>query len=107
MLECAWKLRKHCYFFLQKLDQDATPIEINQIRSVKVGRQGRSIPKAFEIFTSDKTYVLKAKDGKNAEEWVQCLSIAVASSHARDTPSRPPSQHFSLAQSQFGLRTAV
>ena len=96
---------------LQKLDQEATPIEINQIRSVKVGRQGRSIPKAFEIFTSDKTYVLKAKDGKNAEEWVQCLSIAVASSHAfqaRDSPSsRPPSQHFSLAQSQFGLRTSV
>lgn len=93
---------------LQKLDQEETPIEINQIRSVKVGRQGRSIPKAFEIFTSDKTYVLKAKDGKNAEEWVQCLSIAVASSHARDAPpSRPPSQHFSLAQSQFGLRTAV
>lgn len=89
------------------MDQEATPIEINQIRSVKVGRHGRSIPKAFEIFTGDKTYVLKAKDGKNAEEWVQCLSIAVASSHARDTPSRPVSQHFSLAQSQFGLRTAV
>ena len=96
------------FFSKQKLDEDATPIEINQIRSVKVGRPGRSIPKAFEIFTSDKTYVLKAKDGKNAEEWVQCLSIAVASSHARDTPSsRPVSQHFSLAQSQFGLRTTV
>ena len=64
---------------MQKLDQDqdATPIVINQIRSVKVGRQGRSIPKAFEIFTSDKTYVLKAKDGKNAEEWVQCLKILI------------------------------
>jgi len=98
----------HLSYRESKLDQDATPIEINQIRSVKVSRPGRSIPKAFEIFTSDKTYVLKAKDGKNAEEWVQCLSIAVASSHARDTPpSRPVSQHFSLAQSQFGLRTTV
>lgn len=79
-----------------------------------------SFPKAFEIFTSDKTYVLKAKDGKNAEEWVQCLSIAVACknsqfpggvgmANARDNPSssRPVSQHFSIAQSQFGLRTAV
>ena len=92
----------------QKSDPDVTPIEINQIRSVKVGRPGRSIPKAFEIFTGDKTYVLKAKDGKNAEEWVRLVSIAVASSHARDGPSRPVSQHFSnLAQSQFGLRTAV
>ena len=102
------KVNLYWFELLQKLDQDATPIEINQIRSVKVSRPGRSIPKAFEIFTSDKTYVLKAKDGKNAEEWVQCLSIAVASSHARDTPpSRPVSQHFSLAQSQFGLRTTV
>jgi len=98
----------HLSYRQSKSDPDVTPIEINQIRSVKVGRPGRSIPKAFEIFTGDKTYVLKAKDGKNAEEWVRLVSIAVASSHARDGPSRPVSQHFSnLAQSQFGLRTAV
>lgn len=60
-------------------------IDINQIRSVKVSRGGaRNIPKAFEIFTGDQTLILKPKDGKNAEEWVQCLSIALAHSHALD-----------------------
>lgn len=44
----------------------------------------RNIPKAFEIFTGDQTLILKPKDGKNAEEWVQCLSIALAHSHALD-----------------------
>uniref|UniRef100_T1ISD9 PH domain-containing protein n=1 Tax=Strigamia maritima TaxID=126957 RepID=T1ISD9_STRMM len=68
-------------------DKETHPIDISQIRSVKAinSRGPRSIPKAFEIFTTDKTYVLKAKDSKNAEQWVQCLSIAVAHSHARDT----------------------
>lgn len=55
-------------------------IDINQIRSVKVSRGARNIPKAFEIFTGDQTLILKPKDGKNAEEWVQCLSIVVAHS---------------------------
>ncbi|XP_041977516.1 protein melted isoform X3 [Aricia agestis] len=63
-------------------------IDINQIRSVKVSRGARNIPKAFEIFTGDQTLILKPKDGKNAEEWVQCLSIAVAHSQARDTPAK-------------------
>ena len=44
----------------------------------------RDIPKAFEIFTNDQTYVFKAKDGKNAEEWLQCLHIAVARSQKQD-----------------------
>lgn len=57
-------------------------IDVNQIRSVKVSRGARNIPKAFEIFTGDQTLILKPKDGKNAEEWVQCLSIAVAHSQA-------------------------
>lgn len=43
-------------------------------------RGARNIPKAFEIFTGDQTLILKPKDGKNAEEWVQCLSIVVAHS---------------------------
>ena len=30
---------------------------------MKVTRSGRNIPKAFEIFTHDRTYVLKAKVG--------------------------------------------
>ncbi|KPJ00140.1 Protein melted [Papilio xuthus] len=63
-------------------------IDINQIRSVKVSRGARNIPKAFEIFTGDQTLILKPKDGKNAEEWAQCLSIAVAHSHARDAPAK-------------------
>lgn len=58
-------------------------IDVNQIRSVKVSRGARNIPKAFEIFTGDQTLILKPKDGKNAEEWVQCLSIVVAHSQVR------------------------
>lgn len=59
-------------------------IDVNQIRSVKVSRGARNIPKAFEIFTGDQTLILKPKDGKNAEEWVQCLSIVVAHSQVKN-----------------------
>lgn len=61
-------------------------IDVNQIRSVKVSRGARNIPKAFEIFTGDQTLILKPKDGKNAEEWVQCLNIVVAHSQVRYEP---------------------
>ena len=45
---------------------------------MKTIRKGvRDIPKAFEIFTNDETYVFKAKDTKHAEQWIQCLNIAV------------------------------
>ncbi|CDW51741.1 Protein melted [Trichuris trichiura] len=58
------------------------PIELRSIRSVKSlnSRKGRRmIPKAFEIFTDrDCSYMLKAKHSKNAEEWFQCLQIAIA-----------------------------
>ena len=60
--------------------QSGETIDVNQIRSVKVSRGARNIPKAFEIFTGDQTLILKPKDGKNVEEWVQCLSIVVAHS---------------------------
>ncbi|KAI4461099.1 veph-a/melted [Holotrichia oblita] len=63
-------------------------IDINQIQSVKVSRGARNIPKAFEIFTGNQTLILKPKDGKNAEEWVQCLSIVVAHSHAKELPAK-------------------
>ena len=54
-------------------------LDVGSIRSVKVSKEGRrNIPKAFEIFTADKTFILKAKDGSNAQEWVQCLSVAKA-----------------------------
>ncbi|XP_035784778.1 protein melted-like [Anopheles albimanus] len=62
-------------------------IDVNQIRSVKVSRGARNIPKAFEIFTGDQTLILKPKDGNKAEEWVQCLSIVLAHSQARDSPT--------------------
>lgn len=62
------------------LQSGGESIDVNQIRSVKVSRGARNIPKAFEIFTGDQTLILKPKDGKNAEEWVQCLSIVVAHS---------------------------
>lgn len=53
---------------------------IENIQSVRaVRRKGaRHVPRAFEIFAGDETYVFKAPDGKNAEQWVQCLQIAVA-----------------------------
>ncbi|CAH0555735.1 unnamed protein product [Brassicogethes aeneus] len=63
-------------------------IDVNQIRSVKVSRGARNIPKAFEIFTGNQTLILKPKDGKNAEEWVQCLNIVVAHSHAKEIPGK-------------------
>ncbi|CAB3405609.1 unnamed protein product [Caenorhabditis bovis] len=56
---------------------------IRSVRSLGRGKKSRkSLRKAFEIFTSDNTsIILKAKDEKNAEEWLHCLQIAVA--HAR------------------------
>jgi hypothetical protein len=87
----------------QKDDKDMTPIEVNQIRSVKVSRGARNIPKAFEIFTGDQSLILKPKDGKNAEEWVQCLSIVVAHSHSREIPAKSNS----LPARGASLRTPV
>lgn len=61
-------------------------IDLRKIRSVKSLSKGRksrkSLPKAFEIFTDDDiSYVLKANDQSKAEEWFQCLQIAVAQAH--------------------------
>ncbi len=45
-----------------------TTLDVGSIRSVKVSKEGRrNIPKAFEIFTHDRTFILKAKDGSNAQ----------------------------------------
>ncbi|XP_064642367.1 ventricular zone-expressed PH domain-containing protein homolog 1-like [Lineus longissimus] len=85
-----WKTR---YFTLSganitysRGDQKKATLPVNKIQSVKAVKKGaRQIPKAFEIFTNDQTkFVLKAKDGKNAEQWVQCLHIAVAHSQKQD-----------------------
>ncbi|NXA73944.1 MELT protein, partial [Thryothorus ludovicianus] len=72
-----------------KDDPDESPIELSKVQSVKVvarKRRDRSLPRAFEIFTDSRSYVLKAKDEKNAEEWLQCLNVAVA--QARERQSR-------------------
>lgn len=78
----------HLSYKGSKDDKDVTPIDVHQIRSVKVSRGARNIPKAFEIFTGDHSLILKPKGGKNAEEWVQCLSVVVAHSQAKDAPTR-------------------
>ncbi|XP_025913582.1 ventricular zone-expressed PH domain-containing protein homolog 1 isoform X2 [Apteryx rowi] len=71
-----------------KDDPDDCPIELSKVQSVKVvakKRRDRSLPRAFEIFTDSKTYVFKAKDEKNAEEWLQCLNVAVAQAKERES----------------------
>ncbi|XP_054287445.1 protein melted-like isoform X1 [Macrosteles quadrilineatus] len=78
----------HLSYKGSKDDKEVTPIDVHQIRSVKVSRGARNIPKAFEIFTGDHSLILKPKGGKNAEEWVQCLSVVVAHSQAKDVPTR-------------------
>ncbi|XP_042230886.1 protein melted-like isoform X2 [Homarus americanus] len=90
-------------------------IDVHQIRSVKVNRGGsRHIPKAFEIFTDNKSFVLKAKDSSNAEEWIRCLSIVVAHSHAREEQSHGPlktttsiPRSFMYGYHSSNMRTAV
>nr|XP_020647477.1 ventricular zone-expressed PH domain-containing protein homolog 1 [Pogona vitticeps] len=71
-----------------KDDPDDCPIELSKVQSVKVvakKRRDRSLPRAFEIFTDNKTYVLKAKDEKNAEEWLQYINVAVAQAKERES----------------------
>ncbi|XP_006897831.1 PREDICTED: ventricular zone-expressed PH domain-containing protein homolog 1-like isoform X1 [Elephantulus edwardii] len=71
-----------------KDDPDDCPIELSKVQSVKVvakKRRDRSLPRAFEIFTESKTYVFKAKDEKNAEEWLQCINVAVAQAKERES----------------------
>ncbi|XP_059678875.1 ventricular zone-expressed PH domain-containing protein homolog 1 isoform X2 [Gavia stellata] len=71
-----------------KDDPDECPIELSKVQSVKVvakKRRDRSLPRAFEIFTDSKTYVFKAKDEKNAEEWLQCINVAVAQARERES----------------------
>ncbi|XP_036392681.1 ventricular zone-expressed PH domain-containing protein [Megalops cyprinoides] len=64
-----------------------SPIELSKVQSVKVvakKRRDRSLPRAFEIFTDSKTYVLKAQDEKHTEEWLQCINVAVAQAKERE-----------------------
>ncbi|XP_013868280.1 ventricular zone-expressed PH domain-containing protein isoform X3 [Austrofundulus limnaeus] len=70
-----------------KDELDDIPIELSKVQSVKVvakKRRDRGLPRAFEIFTDSKTYVLKAEDEKHAEEWLQCINVAVAQARERE-----------------------
>ncbi|XP_026230664.1 ventricular zone-expressed PH domain-containing protein isoform X2 [Anabas testudineus] len=70
-----------------KDELDDIPIELSKVQSVKVvakKRRDRGLPRAFEIFTDNKTYVLKAQDEKHAEEWLQCINVAVAQARERE-----------------------
>ncbi|KAM4627784.1 LOW QUALITY PROTEIN: ventricular zone-expressed PH domain-containing protein [Polymixia lowei] len=70
-----------------KDELDDIPIELSKVQSVKVvakKRRERGLPRAFEIFTDSKTYVLKAQDEKHAEEWLQCINVAVAQARERE-----------------------
>ncbi|XP_029026769.1 ventricular zone-expressed PH domain-containing protein [Betta splendens] len=70
-----------------KDELDEIPIELSKVQSVKVvakKRRDRGLPRAFEIFTDSKTYVLKAQDEKHAEEWLQCINVAVAQARERE-----------------------
>jgi len=98
-------------------------LDVGSIRSVKVASK-KNIPKAFEIFTDDRSFVLKAKDNSKAQEWIQCLSVARAHTQAKDSNlkklayggslgrlnhhhGRPPLHHSSLNHNLATLRTAV
>ncbi|XP_034024000.1 ventricular zone-expressed PH domain-containing protein [Thalassophryne amazonica] len=70
-----------------KEELDDIPIELSKVQSVKVvakKRRDRGLPRAFEIFTDSKTYVLKAQDEKHAKEWLQCINVAVAQARERE-----------------------
>ncbi|NP_997996.1 ventricular zone-expressed PH domain-containing protein [Danio rerio] len=70
-----------------KDELDNNTIELSKVQSVKVvakKRRDRGLPRAFEIFTDSKTYVLKAQDEKHAEEWLQCINVAVAQAKERE-----------------------
>ena len=74
---CCQAVTNSCNFvvFLQR----KASLPVTKIQSVKTIRKGaRDIPKAFEIFTNEQTYVFKAKDTEHAQKWVECLQIAVA-----------------------------
>ncbi|XP_075237442.1 ventricular zone expressed PH domain-containing protein melted [Lycorma delicatula] len=97
----------HLSYKGSKDDKDVTPIDVHQIRSVKVSRGARNIPKAFEIFTGDDSLILKPKGGKNAEEWVQCLSVVVAHSQSKDGPLRGSSLLLRMKCSSCSRRVPV
>lgn len=89
-----WKLfdpKINFIFLIVSLFKRKETLPVSKIQSVKAVRKGlRDIPRAFEIFTGDQTYVLKAKDQQNVEQWVQCLQIAVARSQKKESLYQSP-----------------
>ncbi|XP_023648418.1 ventricular zone-expressed PH domain-containing protein isoform X2 [Paramormyrops kingsleyae] len=64
-----------------KDDPEDGPIELSKVQSVKAvvrKRRDCGLPRAFEIFTESRTYVLKARDERRTEEWLQCINVAMA-----------------------------
>ncbi|CAM9747192.1 unnamed protein product [Lampetra fluviatilis] len=71
-----------------KDEGEECPLELSKVQSVRVvsrKRKERGLPRAFEIFTESRSYVLKACDERDAEEWLQCLNVAVARAHERQS----------------------
>ncbi|NXO64479.1 MELT protein, partial [Phainopepla nitens] len=69
-----------------KDDPEECPLELSKVQSVKAvprKRRDRSLPRAFEIFTDSRSFVLKAKDQQNAQQWLQCLNVALAQARER------------------------
>ncbi|XP_061421927.1 ventricular zone-expressed PH domain-containing protein homolog 1 isoform X1 [Lethenteron reissneri] len=71
-----------------KDEGEECPLELSKVQSVRIvsrKRKERGLPRAFEIFTESRSYVLKACDERDAEEWLQCLNVAVARAHERQS----------------------
>ncbi|XP_032818205.2 ventricular zone-expressed PH domain-containing protein homolog 1 isoform X3 [Petromyzon marinus] len=71
-----------------KDEGEECPLELSKVQSVRVvsrKRKERGLPRAFEIFTESRSYVLKACDERGAEEWLRCLNVAVARARERQS----------------------
>ncbi|KAL4593676.1 hypothetical protein GN956_G26388 [Arapaima gigas] len=82
--EASWKSTDLCWG--EKDGMEDSPIELSKVQSVKaVARKRRNcgLPRAFEIFTDSRSYVLKARDEQGAEEWLRCINVAVAQARER------------------------
>nr|XP_053630422.1 protein melted-like [Cherax quadricarinatus] len=72
---------------VSKRIEEEQNVSVGEVRKMKVSKVGADpIPKLFK-FHNNKSSVIKQKDSSNAEEWIRCLSIVVAHSHAREEQS--------------------
>merc|ERR1711994_729331 len=71
-------------------------VDVGSIRSINI-KGGRNIPK---------TFILKAKDSSKAQEWVQCLTVAMAHSQAKDSTLRRLAYGGSLGRLNQGSQHA-